>query len=120
MVAPVPKKKAARSRQHPSNSTHQTRNTAPVIPEGWAPGPAGEGDPYELPKLVITLPECFTAPFVHQHYEAIRDQLHQRVLKGGHDAVVVIINARMQTLAHNKARPDIVLVSCYYILAISY
>ena len=41
-------------------------------------------------------------------------------IKGGHDGVVVIINARMQTLAHNKARPDIVLVSCYYILAISY
>ena len=120
-------KKAARSRQYRinatsqprKNSTRQTENTVP-IPEGWAPGPVGEDKQYEVSKLVITLPECFTAPFIHQHYAAIRDELHKRANKGGHDAVVVVINARMQSLAYNKARPDIILVSYYYILAISY
>jgi hypothetical protein len=75
----------------------------PLIPEGWAPGPVGEGTPYRLPALVITLPESLTAPIAHKHYEAVQDQLCQRVRTGGHDALTVIINARLQTLAHSKA-----------------
>ena len=57
---------------------------------------------------------------MHQHYEVVRDQLCQQVHTGGHDALTVIINARMQTLAHGKARPNIILVRFYCILAVSY
>jgi hypothetical protein len=121
-------KKAAGSRRHQPHPTRrsrkspasQTHNVAPLIPEGWAPGPAGEGTPYKLPSLVISLPECFTVTFVHEHYKAVRDQLRQQVLNGGHDALTVLINARMQTLAHSKARPNIILVSHRCIVAISY
>ena len=125
----MPAKKAGGSRQlrtssaghHPRNSStsHPYRITS-LTPEGWAPGPAGDGIPYKLPPLVITLPESFTAPLAHQHYEVVRDQLRQRVRTGGHDALTVIINARMQTLAHGKARPNIILVHFYCILAVSY
>ncbi|KAI9447150.1 hypothetical protein BJY52DRAFT_1228425 [Lactarius psammicola] len=39
------------------------------ILDGWAPGPVGEGTPYKLPHLALTLPKKFTAPLAHQHYE---------------------------------------------------
>lgn len=125
LVTPVPKK--AGGSRHPRTSSaslphgrprHITSAT-PLIPEGWAPGPAGEGTPSALPSLVISLPEALTEPHAIQNYEAMREQLRREIRAGRHDALKVIINARLQTLAHTKARPHIVLVSLYCIVTVS-
>ncbi|KAH8981627.1 hypothetical protein EDB92DRAFT_2106904, partial [Lactarius akahatsu] len=107
LVMPVSARKAGRSKQPRTSPASQPHHVASLVSEGWAPGPVGEGTPYKLPPLIIALPEKLTAPLAQEHYKDVRDHLHQWVHAGGHDAIVVLINARMQTLAHGKARPNI-------------
>ncbi|KAI9450929.1 hypothetical protein BJY52DRAFT_1226912 [Lactarius psammicola] len=39
---------------------------------------AGEGVPFKLPPLEVSLPKEYTAPLALKHYESLRDQLRQR------------------------------------------
>ena len=79
---------------------------------GSAPGPAGEGKPFAFP-LAVSLPWENTAPEALRHYASIRNQLSQRVRAGGQDALVVIVNARLNTHSPGRAKSTIILVSVH-------
>ena len=61
--------------------------------------------PFKLPPLNITLPEEYTAPLAHKHYEVVRNQLRNRIRAGGQDATVVVINARLSAQQSGRVRP---------------
>jgi hypothetical protein len=94
-----------------ANRSHQSVSLQGLLPTGWAPGPVGDGTPFKLPPLKITLPEVYTAPLVLKHYEAMRNQLRQRVRAGGQDGVTVIINGRLTAQEPGRAKPTIIEVS---------
>src|ERR1700761_6306274 len=68
-----------------------------LVPVGRAPGPAGDGAPFKLPPLEISLPREYTTSFALKHYENLRDHLRRRTRAGGQDALTIIVNARLTT-----------------------
>ncbi|KAN0130304.1 hypothetical protein V8E53_011927, partial [Lactarius tabidus] len=88
-----------------SCKSHTLQN---LVPTGWAPGPAGEGMPFKLPPLKITLPKEYTVPLAHMHYEEVRNQLRQRIRAGGQDGVTVIINGRLTSQEPGRIKPCII------------
>ena len=99
---------------HPSlRTSRRVASDQSLFPSGWAPGPAGEGHPL---KLDITLPKENSAPEALKHYARIRDQLRQRVHAGGRDAVVVIVNVRLNTHVPGRAKSTIILVSVHSVI----
>ena len=81
-----------------------------LVPMGWAPGPAGNGGLFDASPLEVSLPEEYTAPGAHRHYENLRDQLRRRTRAGGQDALTVIVNARLTTQEPGRVTPRILLV----------
>ena len=116
----MPVNKPGGSRGEPSRNKPTTANKSQsqrltsirsLGPKGWAPGPAGSGEPPEVLPLKITLPTEYTVPAVLRHYAAVRVDLCKRVRDGGQDAVAVIINARLTTQTPGRVRPTPIHVS---------
>lgn len=103
-----------KSKTVPATGTRRSISLQNLVPKGWAPGPAGEGMPFKLPPLEIALPEEYTAPLAHKHYETVRNQLRQRIRAGGHDAVTVIVNARLTTQEFGRVKPTIINVRIFF------
>lgn len=104
----MPVSKSGRPRQRKAtlaNGSRRSTSLQNLVPTGWAPGPAGEGTPFKLPPLDISLPKEYTAPLAHQHYEDVRNQLRQRIRAGGQDAITVIINGRLSVQEPGRVRP---------------
>lgn len=68
-----------------------------LVPVGWAPGPVGEGCPFDDSPLEVSLPKEYMVPGAHKHYENLQDQLRHRAHAGGQDTLTVLINARLTT-----------------------
>ena len=95
----------------PSKRSHPSTSLQGLLPTGRAPGPVGEGTPFKLPPLRITLPKEYTAPLVLEHYESMRNQLRQRVRAGGQDNIVVTINGRLTAQEPGRVSPTVINVS---------
>ncbi|SRR6266571_3912325 len=107
----MPVNKTGGAREHKptlANVSCHSTSLQNLIPTGWAPGPAGEGTTFKLPPLEIVLPKEYTAPLAHEHYEVVRNQLHQRIRAGGQDAITVIINGRLTTQVPGRIKPTII------------
>ncbi|KAF8258593.1 hypothetical protein EI94DRAFT_1707853, partial [Lactarius quietus] len=99
-VVPVVDLKSGAPRQRKPTTTNgscQSTSLQKLIPTGWAPGPAGGGVPLRLPPLSIALPEEYTAPLTHKHYEV--------TCQGGQDALVIVINARPTVQLLGRVQP---------------
>jgi hypothetical protein len=111
-VRPVTDLKSGRPRQcKPAangSGSHKSNSLQNLIPTGWAPGPVGEGASFTLPPLKIALPEQYTAPLAHEHYEAVRNQLRKRITAGGQDAVTVIIDGRLTSQEPGRIKPYVI------------
>ena len=84
-----------KSKAVPATGTHCSISLQNLVPKGWAPQPEIEGMPFKLLPLEIALPEEYTVPLAHKHYEAMQNQLCQWIRAGGHDAITVSVNARL-------------------------
>ncbi|KAF8271793.1 hypothetical protein EI94DRAFT_1697990 [Lactarius quietus] len=115
-VVPVVDLKSGAPRQRKPTTTNgscQSTSLQKLIPTGWAPGPAGGGVPLRLPPLSIALPEEYTAPLTHKHYEVVCNQLCQQTCQGGQDALVIVINARPTVQLLGRVQPTT--IQAYYI-----
>ena len=86
------------------------------VPVGWAPGPVGEGCPFNNAPLEVSLPKEYTVPGAHKHYENLWDQLRHWAHAGGQDTLTVLINARLTTQEPSRVTPHILLVSSVILL----
>lgn len=109
--------KSGRSRQPPpitatGNGARQSTSLQNFLPTGWAPGPAGKDvSPAVIPDLVITLPEEYTSPLAHKHYEAVRHELRNRANRGGHDGLTANIYARLTVQEFGRVRATVINVT---------
>lgn len=87
-----------------------------LVPVGWAPGPVGEGCPFDDSPLEVSLPKEYMVPGAHKHYENLQDQLRHRAHAGGQDTLTVLINARLTTQEPGWVMPHILLVSSVILL----
>ncbi|KAH8979167.1 hypothetical protein EDB92DRAFT_1981233 [Lactarius akahatsu] len=88
--------------------SHRSTSVQSLVPVGRAPGPAGNGMPFKLPKLEVTLPEEYTTPFARKHYENLRDHLRLQTQAGGQNALTVLVNTRMTTQEFGRVKPTII------------
>ena len=109
----MPVKRTGNPRQPKATSVGGSRRSISVqslVPVGWAPGPVGEGMPFKLPPLEVSLPKEYMAPLALKHYKNLRDQLRQRTRAGGQDALTVIVNTRLTSQEPGRVKPTIILV----------
>ncbi|KAH8991703.1 hypothetical protein EDB92DRAFT_1945769 [Lactarius akahatsu] len=69
--------------------------------------------PFKFPRLEVALPEEYTTLFTCKHFEHLRDHLQHRTQAGGHDALTVLINARLTTQEPGQVTPTIILCESF-------